>query len=175
MDSFFQNRIARSATFEKRARIPHRMGIEKLAARDIVMDAGMSARPEFYSGRGATRSDLNSTILQKIYDGVSREHGKDAGDNFAQMVADIPKLSATDFLITLYRLEGNEWKWSEELNSTVKGLYAGDYGSAFGTVMGVLSGMNDTDETEHIRSTFLWQHDIKPKQGEWSPKGRYGY
>jgi len=39
---------------------------------DIVHDSGMSSRPEFYSGRGATLSDLNSRILdyerQSSYD-----------------------------------------------------------------------------------------------------------
>ena len=33
---------------------------------DIISDAGMSARPAFYSGRGAISCDLNSRITGEI-------------------------------------------------------------------------------------------------------------
>jgi len=79
-------------------------------ARQIVRDAGISTRPEFYSGRGATICDLGSYHLQKIYIGIEKNFGKQAGKEFVQMVADIPKLSATDFLLNLYNLEANGWK-----------------------------------------------------------------
>ena len=69
---------------------------EKLEAMQIVMEAGMSARPEFYSGRGAISCDLNDKILEKVHKGVQREHGEEAAKQFVQMVADVPKLSATD-------------------------------------------------------------------------------
>ena len=40
----------------------------KLEAREIVSSAGMSARPEFYSGRGAITDDLTGQKLEKIYE-----------------------------------------------------------------------------------------------------------
>ena len=85
------------------------MSPDKLNARMIVRKAGMSDMPGFYSGRGAILSDLNPDILRRIYEGVQREHGKGVAKQFVKMVATIPKLSATDFLLSFYRLG----KWLE--------------------------------------------------------------
>ena len=137
----------------------------KLSARGIVTKAGMSARPEFYSGRGAIRDDLTDGKLERIYVRIEHEYGKDAAQEFAQMVADIPVLSATDFLLSLYRLEGHDWKWDKSFLGNEKGLYAADAGSALGTVMSVLfsTGRN---ETEYIRGRFLERHGIKTEKPE---------
>ncbi len=87
----------------------------KLRAEDIVREAGMCSRPEYYSGRGATLSDLNSKILDKVYSGIQKAHGKNAADDFTKMVENIPKLSATDFLLSVYRLEQNNWKYDKKV------------------------------------------------------------
>ena len=140
----------------------------RMDARQIVMEAGMSARPEFYSGRGAITLDLNDKILEKVYQGVKREYGEEATEQFVQMVANIPKLSATDFLQTLYNLEGNNWKWDKERLSSGKGIDVGpDYGDgtreaiAFATIAGVLYGDSSRDETEYIRGEFLRRYGIQ--------------
>ncbi|MDO8656829.1 MAG: hypothetical protein Q7K45_06330, partial [Nanoarchaeota archaeon] len=93
----------------------------KLKAREIVESAGISAHPEFYSGRGATTTDLNDRKLEQVYQGIQREYGEKAAQSFAQMVAGIPKLSATDFLLTLYALEGRGWKWDRKILGNEKG------------------------------------------------------
>lgn len=128
----------------------------------------MSARPEFYSGRGAIRDDLDSRRLETVYQLVKREHGEEAAQNFAQMIADIPVLSATDFLLSLYRLESRNWKWDKGLLGDEEGIDVGpDYGDgkreaiAFSTVVSVLGGGFDRDETHFIRDKFLRDHDIK--------------
>ena len=139
---------------------------EKPDARQIVNDADMSGRPEFYSGRGATSSDLNDKNLEKIYQSIEQHHGKDAAQNYVRMVADIPKLSATDFLLSLYKLESHDWKWDKGLLGREKGLYATDIGTAHGTVFSVLFGMSDTDETSYIRGAFLKRHMIEIKMRE---------
>ena len=77
----------------------------KLDACQIVKRARMSARPEFYSGRGAITDDLNGEKLEHIYGDIKRWHGDDAAQSYVQMVADILVLSATDFLLSLYRFE----------------------------------------------------------------------
>lgn len=156
---------------------------EKMNAMAIVRLAKMSTRPEFYSGRGAISSDLNDKTLEKIYQIIEREHGKDAAENYVKMVAGMPKLSATDFLITLYRLDSNKWKWEERLSSKENGIYAGSPGSALGTIACVLAEDSKRDQTDYIRNEFLRRHGIEPKskeQGrmdnEWhkSPDEMYG-
>lgn len=83
--------------------------MEKL--KDILRESGMSTRPEYYSGRGATRSDLDSSILGRIYDGILKEYGKRPANYYVKMVADIKVLSATTFLQELYMLFNNNWKY----------------------------------------------------------------
>ena len=138
----------------------------RLDARQIVMGAGMSDRPEFYSGRGAIASDLNDKILEKVYQGVQREYGEEAAKQFAQMVADVPKLSATDFLLTLYRLERQDWRWDKEMLGNEKGVYVdgktveAKMAVGFATIAGALYGDSSRNETRYIRGEFLRRHNI---------------
>lgn len=129
-------------------------------ARGILNDIGIGDDPGYYSGRGATLTDLNSEKLEKVYRGIKKNHGKKAGDNFVQMVADISVLSATDFILSTYNLEVNGWKWDKKLISDRKSIYPTSEGSAFGTIMATLSGPRP-NETESIRGEFLHKHGIK--------------
>ena len=152
------------------------MDIQRMDARQIVMETGMSARPEFYSGRGARLTDLDDRKLEVVYQGIRREQGEEAAGNFAQMVADIPKLTVTDFLLTLYRLEANDWTWNKKLTGKEDGIYvdgltdAAKVASAFGTLGSVLGRMNEVDETCDIRRDFLERREIKITE---SPPSRY--
>jgi len=134
----------------------------KLRAEQIVVRAGLSSRPGFYSGRGATATDLRYEILEKVYQEVKREHGEEAARQFVQMVSDTPKLTATDFLLNLYRLEGHDWRWDYRLLGKEKGLYPEDAGTAVWTVLSVMSGMSPVDETPRIRDEFLRRHGVEP-------------
>lgn len=127
-------------------------------ANEIVMAAGMSARPEYYSGRGATTSDLNERILEKVHALITQEHGAEAAKNFVQMVEDIPKLSATDFLLSLFRLEGSAWLWTFDLLGAERGIYATDEATGMGTILSAMSGMGDRDETQYIKGHFIREH-----------------
>jgi hypothetical protein len=149
---------------------------DKLTAKQIVYSIGMSGRPEYFSGRGAITSDLNYDILQKIYKKIEENLGKGASKNFVRMVRDIPKLSATDFLCTLYMLEGNNWKWDKKLLGNQNGIYIDGNTdeekqvSGMMGVIGVLSHQNERDETHYIRDQFLFEHGIKPKK-KYDPRG----
>jgi len=137
---------------------------------EIVMQCRMSGRPEFYSGRGATSRDLSSDKLESIYGRIEKHPGKKAAEDFARMVADIPVLSATDFLLSLYRLEANGWAWDKRLLGRENGLYARMPGEALGTIVSALGGFLDRDDTVGIRYEFLKKHSLK------DPKMRtYGY
>lgn len=134
-----------------------------MRAHEIVVKAGMSSRPEYYSGRGATIVDLNDRHLQKIAELIEEHHGKDAKKNFVRMVADIPKLTATDFLLNLYLLESVNWDWLKCGSAyNTNGIYATDEATGMGTIMSVLSGMGEVDQTNWIREDFLIRNGIRP-------------
>jgi hypothetical protein len=137
--------------------------------KEIIRSNGMSTRPEYYSGRGATLSDLNVNILEGIYQGILKEYSKDAAKNFVLMVADIKVLSATTFLIELFNLFYANWKYVEKekhadgiaIPKNDEGEY--DENSMLMGMIGVISAMssNGRDDTERIRGGFLRSHGIK--------------
>lgn len=135
----------------------------KKSAFAIIRESGMCNDPSYYSGRGAIIGDLNSEILEKVYQGIKSEHGESAAKAYEKLVAAIPKLSATDFLVSLYGLQANGWKFSKRILSKNKGIYAGNLGSALGTIASVAGGMYERDETGEIRAPFLSNHNIAPK------------
>jgi len=123
----------------------------------FVYDAGMSTRPEFYSGRGATTSDLDGQKLDKIHAAIGTHVGAEAAEGFVDLVAGIKKLSATDFLLEVQRLELNDWKW-EPPPQDGNGIYAGSPLSGLATIIHVAAGDNERDETDLIRWSFLKKH-----------------
>ena len=151
----------------------------RMNAKQIVESAGMSGRPEYYSGRGAITCDLNSEILEKVYQEIGKTHGKKAANQFTHMVADIPKLSATDFLLALYRLEGRGWKWDKKMLGGEKGIYIdGPTIDAkrmvcLATIAEAFCGSGSRDETDYIRRGFLAKHGIKTAR--YSDKSHFIY
>ena len=137
---------------------------------DIIRNNRMSTRPEYYSGRGATMSDLDGQILSGIHKGIEEEYGKEAAMNFVKMVADIKVLSATTFLIELYNLLYADWKYTEKdkhadgisIPKNAEGEY--DESSLVSGMAGMFAAMSNTrDQTEEIRGGFLSANGIKPK------------
>ncbi|MFA5797216.1 MAG: hypothetical protein WC916_04230 [Candidatus Woesearchaeota archaeon] len=137
---------------------------ERTDIKEIVHEAGMSTRPEFYSGRGAITGDLNYSILEKIYQGVEKIRGKEDAKQFVNMVADIPKLSATDFLLTLYKLDAMDWKWDKKLLGNERGVFIdgstdeAKFATGLFTMAEIMCGSNARDETDYIRERFLQAH-----------------
>ena len=135
---------------------------------DIIRDNNMSTRPEYYSGRGAIRCDLDGSMLEGIYQGILKEYGEDAAKNFVEMVADIKILSATTFLEELYQLQLNDWKYTKKethaAGVTVPKNEDGEYDetSMRSGMIGIMNAMHNTrDETNSIRGRFLKSHGIK--------------
>lgn len=62
-------------------------------------------RPLAHSGRGATLADLNYQRLQFLWSNIKLYIGPEAAAQMVYMVADLPCLSMTDFLLALYRME----------------------------------------------------------------------
>ena len=142
----------------------------KLTAREIVMQAGMSSRPEYYSGRGATLTDLNSEYLSRIHGIIKESHGTDAAKNFVDMVANIKVLSASDFLTCFYFLEIHSWKYRGFQSDLPQGVAVakdkhGNYDLTSGmfSMMAVMSRGN-IDDTEAIRGRFLREQGRQQKK-----------
>ncbi len=73
----------------------------------------LSTRPEYYAGRGNNSDDLNSGMLEQLFEGIAQEVGDKAADAFVHMVRDLnPDASATTFLTALYRLENAGWAYN---------------------------------------------------------------
>lgn len=140
--------------------------LEKL--KDIIRNSNMSTRPEYYSGRGATLSDLNDKILEKIYQGIEKEFGKKPANNFVKMVDDIKVLSATTFLEELYNLYYNDWSYRKKPKSrqasgiSIPKNKNGEYdeNSAISGMIGIFSAMSNggIDQTMQIKGHFLKCH-----------------
>lgn len=82
----------------------------------------MSSRPEYYSGRGNNPGDLDSSTLQNIYEGIEAQVGAEAAKAFVNMVGEMTEdASATTFLVSLYRLERNEWKFEPRVVPAASG------------------------------------------------------
>lgn len=55
-------------------------------------------RASFYTGHGVVSSDLNSAILEMIYQGLKTEVGQEVATNFAKFVNNLKDLSASAFI-----------------------------------------------------------------------------
>lgn len=85
-------------------------------AEDIIYQYCMgmlNPNPDYYAGRGNSVHDLNSSILEMLYGGISAEIGADAAKAFVNMVRDLKNTNAQSFLKDLYRLEKKGWVWSD--------------------------------------------------------------
>lgn len=148
----------------------------------LCRDARMCPSPSYYSGRGATLSDLDSTILETMYGLIESNVGKDNADQFVRMVASIEVMSATDFLITLERFVAQGFTWSDDSRTSgAKGIAVDNIGSGLATIAEVFGGLGGSkrDDTVSIRSIFLARHrDAVPVHKERSlhdMRRKYGY
>jgi hypothetical protein len=123
--------------------------------KEIIQNAGMSVRPGYYSGRGATLANLHYNILEKIADDIQRTYGVEAMKSFVQMVWQMKVLSATAFLLNLFKLEKADWDLSK-IELTDSDNYFESEGEAWGLLASVLGGGGRPgfDHTEEIRNGF---------------------
>ena len=131
----------------------------------MLSNVGMSSRPAYYSGRGATLSDLNSEKLLKIQSQIEKKHGKDASKAFVNMIQSMSNLNATDFIENLYMLERKGWVW--DIKSTSKNGFDFDKNkdgshNESQLMASLFSAMgNKRDETHQIKSNFLLKNGIR--------------
>jgi hypothetical protein len=138
---------------------------------DICRHAKIVPDPSYYSGRGATTSDLNDSILQRAHDIIRLRLGDDAAAAYVRMVASLPVASATGFLRGLYDLSASNWHWPESKPGH-DDIYAGNEGSGLATIVAVMSRPRGGEErdayeaeqrqrTAQIRGAFLSRNGMK--------------
>lgn len=139
--------------------------MEKL--KEIIRNNKMSIRPEYYSGRGATTSDLNGNILFGIHRDLKNEFGESAALGFVKMINGIKVLSATAFLNGLYDLYYNNWVYEgrQPDSMSIPKNENGDYDRTIGMI-GVMESLfsSGRDDTARIKSHFLYANGIKPTE-----------
>lgn len=86
------------------------------SAEDIIWDycqGRLNPKPDYYEGHGNNLRDLNSQILELVYQGVLAEKGATAAKAFVNMVKNLKDTSASQFLNEFYRMERKGWRWGE--------------------------------------------------------------
>ncbi len=86
------------------------------SAEDIIWDycqGRLNPSPDYYEGHGNELRDLNSPILEMVYQGIRTEHGAEPAKSFVNMVKNLKDTNAASFLNELYRLEKKGWRWAE--------------------------------------------------------------
>lgn len=136
-----------------------------LTVYDLARAANMSARPEFYSGRGAVTWDLDGNKLFIMYNLIKEKLGETEAKSFVTMVENIECLSATNFLNCLIHLIGNNWEYKEssESNIDVGPDSSARFAIGLATIGSALSG-DHGDATEFIKSTFFDKIGYTPKE-----------
>lgn len=129
---------------------------QKPSVRQIIhgyTDGRLSSRPEYYSGRGVNRGDLNGNHIKMVHDGVKKELGDDAAKALVAMVRILKDMSATGFLTSLYRLEQMGWKFNEKaFNQSGDGISATDEITAMCSVLAIMGRGNSDPEMDEMFS-----------------------
>ena len=122
-----------------------------VTARDIVQSEKINCSPEYYKGRGARFSDLSGVKLANIHQKIQENFGQDAAKAFVTMVEKVKVLSVKKFLESLYALEQNNWRFSEEIQTEINEKKE-NYGK-----MSVIYEYQESlrDDTFAIRRSFL--------------------
>ena len=120
----------------------------------IMFDSGINPNAKYYSGRGVTLSDLNSDILNEVFNQLFILDKEFALD-FVRMVNDMKTLGATEFIEEFYLLTENKFKQFNNSNASLREFNHGNQLIiSFATTM---SKMQSPDINEQIRLS----NDIK--------------
>lgn len=148
--------------------------------KEIFRKNMMTLTPSYYSGRGATLSDVNSKILAGIWKGIKKEFGKEAAKNFVKMVKGIQVFSATTFINETISLYHNKWIYTEK-EKDASGVDVlknedGSYNEA--NMMGTIGSAmfsSGRDDTMAIKSGFLFRRGEKMDKEYISEDGVINY
>ncbi len=86
------------------------MDIDIDTAIGIWTENRMSNRSGYYAGRGSLTCDLNSDLLERIYQGIKKDVGEEEAKNFVQMVDALEDMSATAFIVAFRQFGYNKFQ-----------------------------------------------------------------
>lgn len=132
---------------------------------EILRENRVNPRPSYYSGRGATLSDLNSEILIGIQILIRQYHGEEAAIAFLNMVQSMTELNATDFINNCFMLEDNGYKWAVKTadKNGFDFIRTDDGHDEVHAAVSMFSAMSrgKRDDTEEIKRRFLGRNGIR--------------
>jgi hypothetical protein len=150
----------------------------------------LSARPEFYMGRGVQTSDLNSHILELLWSGITQDVGISAADNFLLLVEELTDMSATAFLNAFHAFFEHQFNgrpYRQTNRDRVKFIGRSDDPKTWGAlkqgIMHVLAGYDcgggpddpsTVRQSLNLKSAFLWKHGRTVKWPEHVTKAKEG-
>jgi RNA polymerase-interacting CarD/CdnL/TRCF family regulator len=128
----------------------------------IVKKCGMkSGDPEYYSKNVAEYEEFNSNVLSKIYFQIYFKIGDNASKNYIRMVKDVKEFSALNFLINLYKLEAQNWKWKKRDYINKNRLAKEDQTNALEVISEMVSREENHERSILIKEKFLRMHRRK--------------
>ena len=122
----------------------------------ILQAAGLSSRPEYYSGRDLSCNDISIGHLKRVYALIC----------LLLMVNDMPVLTATPFVKNMHTLARRDWTWVPGSRST-NSVDVGPDGPqreavALATILHALQPARSTPEqdrrtTQHMKLRFFFE------------------
>ena len=67
------------------------------------ISGGFHMRSGYYAGRPPSRGDINTAVLEGIYDGIKSEVGKSQARNFVIFVSSLEDMSGSSFVVALQK------------------------------------------------------------------------
>ena len=128
---------------------------------EIILKAELRPSPYRYENLDARLDYVNGARLETIHKGIKETFGANCARAFTRMVADMPVLRPFDFIVTLGRLESQQWQWEkpapQEKQTTGQ------------KVLSALVHVFHADQTEKIRQDFLVTHKAELRADQQPP------
>ena len=122
----------------------------------IVKEAGMiSGNPKYYTLNYAKPNEFNKDVLGRIYFKIMFKYDRNASNNFLRMVRDVEDFSPLNFLVNLYSLEANNWKWRKKQMINKSYLQKEDNSEAFPIITEMVSIRDLNEKNNQIKANFL--------------------
>lgn len=140
--------------------------VEKINIRQAISDwtnGKFILRSSFYTGRGVTTTDLNSQILEMIYQGIKTHVGEKEAANFVNFVANLKDLSASAFIQAFEQFwyggcQETDMLQRERSGDQITGYGDERYIEGLAIIAGALFGQRmSTQDIERASSAISWQ------------------
>jgi hypothetical protein len=125
-------------------------------------------RSSFYTGRGVNAGDLNSEMLENIYQGLKADVSQDAATNFAKFVNGLTDLSASAFIQAFERFwyggcQKTEISQGDHDGNRLTGRGDALIGEGLALIANALGGRRSSQTeieagSQQIKSSFLMHH-----------------